>query len=81
MDFKLTKEQLSIKKAAREFAEGEFPKIAKECDEEEKFDIKLLNKARDLGFVGTHISEKDGGPGLGIFEKALITEEFYEISY
>lgn len=30
MDFNLTKEQRDIKKAARDFAEGEFPEIAKE---------------------------------------------------
>jgi hypothetical protein len=32
MDFKLSKEQQDIKLAAREFAEGEFPPVAKECD-------------------------------------------------
>ena len=79
MDFKLTKEQQSIKRAAREFAEGEFPKIAKECDEEEKFDLRLLEKARDLGFVGANIPEEYGGPGLSQFDKALIVEEFWRI--
>ncbi len=79
MDFKLTKEQLSIKKAAREFAEGEFPKIAKECDEEEKFDLKLLEKARDLGFVGANIPEEYGGPGLSTLDRAIIVEEFWRV--
>lgn len=79
MDFQLTKEQQDIKKAAREFAEGEFPQIAKECDEEEKFERSLLEKARELGFVGANIPEEYGGPGLGYFEKALIVEEFWRI--
>jgi alkylation response protein AidB-like acyl-CoA dehydrogenase len=79
MDFKLTKEQQDIKNAAREFAEGEFPPIAKECDEEEKLDRNLLEKARELGFVGANIPEEYGGPGLGYFEKALIVEEFWRV--
>ncbi|MBN1847646.1 MAG: acyl-CoA dehydrogenase family protein [Deltaproteobacteria bacterium] len=79
MDFRLTKEQQSIKKAAREFAEGEFPQIAKECDEEEKFDLKLLEKARDLGFVGANIPEEYGGPGLSTLDRAIIMEEFWRI--
>ncbi len=79
MDFRLTKEQQDIKNAAREFAEGEFPPIAKECDEEEKLDRNLLEKARELGFVGANIPEEYGGPGLGYFEKALIVEEFWRV--
>ena len=79
MDFRLTREQQDIKRAAREFAEGEFPQRAQECDEEEKFDRDLLEKARELGFVGANIPEEYGGPGLGYFEKALIVEEFWRI--
>jgi len=79
MDFELTKEQQDIKSAAREFAEGEFPQVAKECDEREELDRSLLEKARELGFVGCYIPEKYGGPGLGFFEKALIVEEFWRV--
>lgn len=79
MDFGLTKEQQDIKNAAREFAEGEFPPIAKECDEEEKLDRDLLERARELGFVGANIPEEYGGPGLGYFDKALIVEEFWRV--
>ena len=79
MDFELSKEQQDIKNAAREFAEGEFPMVAKECDEEEKLDMALLKKARELGFVGAYIPEAYGGPGLSFFEKALIVEEFWRV--
>ena len=79
MDFKLSREQQDIKKAAREFAEGEFPEVAKVCDEEEKMDMGLLKKARELGFVGGIIPEKYGGPALSFFENALIVEEFWRI--
>ncbi len=79
MDFELTKEQQDIKSAAREFAEKEFTLVAKQCDEEEKLDMALLEKARELGFVGAYIPEEYGGPGLSFFEKALIVEEFWRI--
>lgn len=52
MDFRLTPAQLDIRKTAREFAEGEFPNIAKECDLEETFNLEPFKKASKLGFVG-----------------------------
>jgi len=44
MDFRLTPAQLDIRNAAREFPEGEFPNIAKECDLEETFNLELLKR-------------------------------------
>ena len=79
MDYRLSKEQLAIKNAAREFAEAEFPGLAKECDREEKMDFDLLRKARELGFVGGIIPIDYEGPGLGFLENALIVEEFWRI--
>ncbi len=79
MDFQLTDIQLDIKRAAREFAEGEFPKIAQECDREEKFDRALMERARGLGFVGVFIDEAYGGMGLGFLETSIVMEEFWRV--
>ncbi|MBN2031668.1 MAG: acyl-CoA/acyl-ACP dehydrogenase [Deltaproteobacteria bacterium] len=79
MDFNLTKEQRDIKKAARDFAEGEFPEIAKECDREEKTDRSIMKKACKLGFVGVFIPEEYGGAGYGYLESALVMEEFWRV--
>lgn len=79
MDFTLTKEQRDIKKAAREFAEGEFREIASQCDVEETFPPELVQKAGELGFLGVFINEEYGGAGLGFFEHALILEEFWRV--
>jgi len=76
MDFKLSKEQREIKQAAKEFAEGEFPAVAQECDQEEKLDMALLEKARELGFVGSYIPEEYGGFGVDFFEIVLVLEQF-----
>ena len=79
MDFSLTPTQRDIKQAAREFAEGEFPKVAQECDREETMDRDIMQRARELGFVGVFIDEAYGGMGLGFLETALVMEEFWRV--
>ena len=79
MDFDLSKEQKDIKKAARRFAEGEFPDIAQECDRQEKYPQDLVTKAAELGFVGINIPNEYGGGGCGYLEKCIITEEFWRV--
>jgi alkylation response protein AidB-like acyl-CoA dehydrogenase len=76
MDFELTNEQKDIVKAAKEFAEGEFPDRAEEFDQNETFDLDIWRKACELGFVGVWIKEEYGGPGMGILDSCLIMEEF-----
>jgi alkylation response protein AidB-like acyl-CoA dehydrogenase len=77
--FELTDEQRDIKKAAREFAEGEFPDIASECDMNETFPIDLWKKACEFGFIGVSIQEQYGGAGLGVLEYAILLEEFWRV--
>lgn len=79
MDFQWTKEQEDIRKAARKFAEGEFPNFAKECDKKEEYPKELWKKACELGFVGIFIDEKYGGPGFGFTEACIIMEEFWRV--
>ena len=79
MNFDLTDEQKDIIKAAREFAEKEFPGLSQECDREEKSPRHLWEKACGLGFVGVFIPDTYGGPGLGYLEHCLINEEFWRV--
>jgi len=79
MNFDLTEEQKDIIKAAREFAEREFPDLAQECDRKEEFPRHLWKKACELGFVGVFIPEAYGGAGLGFLEHCLINEEFWRV--
>lgn len=79
MDFQLSDEQKDIRKAAQDFAEGEFRDIARECDIREEFPMSLLKKACELGFVGVFIDEEYGGAGLGFLEHAIILEEFWRV--
>lgn len=75
----LTKEQLDIQKAAREFAVGEFTDIARELDEKESFDNRLWKKAAELGFLAVFVDEKYDGLGMGYLDQCLIVEEFARV--
>jgi alkylation response protein AidB-like acyl-CoA dehydrogenase len=79
MDFELSDEQKDIKKAAREFAEKEFPEIARDYDKKESFPRDLWKKACGLGFIGLLIKEEYGGSGLGILEHSMVMEEFWRV--
>jgi acyl-CoA dehydrogenase len=79
MDFELSDEQKDIQRAAREFAEGEFPEIAREYDRKEEFPRELWKKACQLGFIGLYIKEEYGGPGLGFLEHSMVMEEFWKV--
>jgi len=75
----LTMEQKDIVKAAREFAEKEFRDKAKEFDEKEEFDLSIVKRAAENGFIGVFIKEEYGGAGLGFLEHSLITEEVWRV--
>jgi len=77
MDFRLTKDQEQIQKAAQDFAKGEFDKeIALEHERAHSFPKEIWKKACNLGFLGIHYPEKYGGQEYGIMENTLVTEAF-----
>ncbi len=79
MDFELTNRQKQIRVAAREFAEGEFPGVAREYDRREEFPKELWKKACELGFIGLFIKKEYGGLGLGFLEFTMVMEEFWRV--
>lgn len=80
MDLELTPEQKDIKKAAKQFAEGEFDReLALELEREHKYPWDTWKKACELGFVGIHFPEEWGGGGYGILENVLVVEEFCRV--
>ncbi len=77
--FELTPEQRDIRQAAREFAEGEFPRYARDADRNETCPRELYDKAAALGFFGIFFPEEYGGAGLGYLEFCLVVEEFWRV--
>lgn len=77
MDFELSRSQKEIKKAAKDFAKGEFGKeLVLELVKKHEFPKKIWRKAADLGFIGIHFPEEYSGQGLGVLENMLVAEEF-----
>lgn len=79
MNYELSKEQTIIKKAAREFAKGEFTDVARDLDIKEECPTEIVKKARELDLIGLFIPEEYGGPGLGFLEQAMVLEEFWRV--
>lgn len=76
LEFKLSDEQMEIKRAVREFCEKEFdPDLALELDKKEEFPTELYKKAAKLGFTSLFIPEQYGGQGYGYVEACIAMEE------
>jgi acyl-CoA dehydrogenase len=76
MEFELTKEQIQIQKAVRDFVKGQFKKDEiQDLIERHAYPERLWKKAAELGFVGIHFPEKYSGQGLGVMENILVAEE------
>lgn len=76
-DFQLDEEQQQIQDMMRKFAQEEFRKIARECDEAASLPDEILEKIWDLGICAQYIPESYGGYEVGrsIVTGAIMSEE------
>ncbi|MEM6961888.1 MAG: acyl-CoA dehydrogenase [Myxococcota bacterium] len=75
MDFKLSEEQQLIQKTARDFAEAEVAKKARELDRSGRWPTELVSQMGELGLMGVAIPEAYGGAGADNLSYALAVEE------
>ena len=75
IDFELTDEQRLIRETARDFADREIIPVARGNDRAERFDLDLVKKLGDMGYLGPIVAEEYGGRGLDYRTYALIVEE------
>jgi alkylation response protein AidB-like acyl-CoA dehydrogenase len=75
VDFELTAEQQQIRRAAREFAEGELGEKIAPYDERHEFPHEIVTRLGPLGFLGVLVPEEYGGAGLDAVSYTLIVEE------
>jgi butyryl-CoA dehydrogenase len=75
MDFDLTDEQKLIRDTAREFADREIASRARENDRNHHFDLELIAKMAEQGYLGAIVPRDYGGPGLDYVTYGLIVEE------
>jgi alkylation response protein AidB-like acyl-CoA dehydrogenase len=79
VEFEYTPEQVQLRKAVREFAEGEILPHVMEWDEAQTFPLEVVRKLGQLGYMGAIFSEELGGAGLGYIEYAIIIEELSRV--
>jgi butyryl-CoA dehydrogenase len=75
MDFDLTDEQRLIKDTAREFTDKEIVERARENARNHHFDLELVRKIADQGYLGAIVPREYGGAGLGYLDYGLVVEE------
>src|SRR3954451_19653686 len=75
IDFELTDEQRLIRETAREFADREIVPRARDNDRNERFDLELVKKLGEMGYLGAPVAEEYGGRGLDYVSYGLVVEE------
>jgi len=75
MDFELTDEQRLIRETARAFTDNEVVERARENDRNEHFDLELVQKIADQGYLGAIVPREYGGAGLDYLTYGLVVEE------
>lgn len=77
MPFHLTAEQEAIRRAVREFGEGEIAPIARECDVEKRYPHDVYKKAAEYDFIAPSIPEEYGGAGMDLLSTVIVEEELW----
>jgi butyryl-CoA dehydrogenase len=75
MDFELTDEQRLIKSTAREFTDSEIVERSRENARNHHFDLEIVKKIADQGYLGAIVPQQYGGAGLDYVSYGLIVEE------
>ena len=75
VDFDLTEEQRFMREMAHEFAENEIRPLAWEYDKDGTWPEDILDKAREVGLVNSHVPTEYGGAGASYLEGSVIVEE------
>ncbi len=75
MDFSFTDEQLSIRDAARKFAEAELAPGYAEREQSARIPRELILNMGQLGLIGVDLPESAGGLGADSVTAGIVTEE------
>lgn len=80
MDFNLTEQEESFKKAIRDFAQKEMKPLVDAAEVNEEFPIELFRKAGDLGYLCVSHPKEYGALGLSKICEGISIEEMARIS-
>src|SRR3981189_2151763 len=75
MDFDLSDEQKLIRETARDFTNNETAPRGRDNDRNHHFDLGLVGKIADQGYLGAIVPREYGGAGLDYLTYGLVVEE------
>src|SRR5690242_18636004 len=75
MDFGLTDEQRLIQETARDFTDKEIVIQSRENARNHRFDVELVKKVAEQGYLGAIVPSEYGGAGLDYLSYGLVVEE------
>ena len=79
MDFNFSEEQKALQEKFRAFAETEVKPIAAQMDETETFDLELVKKLHEQGFMNIPYAKEFGGAGGDYIDYAMAVEELAKV--
>jgi len=79
MNFELSEEQISVRQAARDFAQTELLPGVIERDDKQIFPAGQVKKLGELGFLGMMVDPKYGGSGMDTISYVLAMEEISKV--
>ena len=79
MNFELSEEHLSVKEAARDFAQNVLKPGVIERDNKQEFPTAQIKELGELGFMGMMVSPEYGGSGMDTLSYVLAMEEISKI--
>ena len=75
MDFDLSDEQQLVRETARRFTDNEIVERSRQNARDARFDVELVRKIADQGYLGAIVPREYGGAGLDYLTYGLIVEE------
>ena len=79
MKFDLSEEHLTVREAARDFAQNVLKPGVIDRDEEQRFPIEEMKQLGELGFLGMMVDPKYGGSGMDTLSYVLAIEEISKV--
>src|ERR1700709_2569780 len=79
MDFRLTEEQMLLRRSVREFAETEIRPHVREWDEAQHFPSAIIPALANLGLLGIQIPESYGGAGMSALAYCTCIDELARV--
>ncbi len=79
MDFRLSDDQVLLRRSVREFAETEIKPYVREWDESQHLPKELLSKLADLGLMGIQFPVEYGGAGMSAVDYCVCIEELARV--